>query len=80
MRETPLSRGAISQLLAALRLADLRDFDPQPENFVAAGSFCFAPPGAPPQQVRSQAAAGRVTSAACSGCSTQHLGSICGCL
>lgn len=51
-RQTPLSRGAIASVLAALKLADLQGFDPQPENAVAAGSFCFAPPGLPPQQVR----------------------------
>jgi hypothetical protein len=50
-RQTPLSRGAIASVLAALKLADLQGFDPQPENAVAAGSFCFAPPGLPPQQV-----------------------------
>lgn len=50
-RSSPLSRGAVSAVLAALRLADLQGFDPQHDNAVAAGSFCFSPPGAPPQQV-----------------------------
>ena len=51
VRRDPLSRGAIAAVVGALRLADLRGFDPQPENFVAAGSFCCLPPGAPPAQV-----------------------------
>lgn len=52
MRDSPLSRGAIAAIVGALRLADLQGFDPQPDNFVATGSFCFAPPGMAPQQVR----------------------------
>ncbi len=51
-RDTPLTRGAIAAIIGALRLADLQGFDPQPDNVVATGSFCFAPPGAAPQQVR----------------------------
>lgn len=57
-RQTPLSRAGIATVLGALRLADLQGFDPQPENAVAAGSFCFAPPGGLPQQVSACSACG----------------------